>query len=145
MVLTLGTLWAVLAAAATTMVLGMIWYGKLFQKPWVEAMGWQDLSEAELKEKQDSAGPGYMMSLAGTVLATVLLWFLYDWSTGMPEGYAPWMKGLVLGFTGFLAFYLPGTLTGTFFHEQSFKLWAISAGYWFVLALAWGAFVGIFH
>lgn len=145
MAITIGLLWAVLAAVAVNMLLGMLWYGTLFAKPWIKAMGWGDLRPEELKAKQQSAGPGYAISMATSAVATVMLWFLFDWAQGTPDAYAPWLKGLVIGFTGFVAFYIPGTLTGAFFHEQRFSLWAISAGYWGILAMAWGVFVGLFY
>lgn len=145
MALTIGVLWAILAGVATNMILGMLWYGPLFGKAWLRGMGWADRSDEELEAMKKSAGPGYMVSMLTSAVAVLLLWFLFDWATDAPESYAPWLKGLVLGFTGWAAFYVPGSLTAIFFQEQKFSVWAIGAGYWGLLAMAWGAYVGLFH
>ncbi len=140
----LGLLWAVLAAVATNMLLGMAWYGWLFADAWLDAMGLDRLSEVEKERMQEEARPGYVVSMLGAALATVLLWFLFDWAQGMPAGYSDPLKGLVLGFTAWLAFYLGPTLTTTFFEERNLKAWAIGAGYWGVLAMLYGVYVGLF-
>ncbi len=140
----LGLLWAILLAVATNMIVGMLWYGPLFGKPWMKARGWDDLSPEEIKAHQSSAGPGYAISMASAVLATTLLWFLFDWATAAPEAYAPALKGAVLGFTCWLGFYVGPTLTSRFFEEQHIVLWALGAGYWGVLSTLYGVYVGIF-
>ena len=71
--------------------------------------------------------------------------FLYDWA--MPgSGYSDgWMFGISLGTAGWLAFYVPGTLTGIFFDRRPFGFWAISAGYWGLIAVVTGLYIGLFH
>lgn len=145
MALTLGLLWAVLAAVATNMVLGMAWYGPLFGKRWMRAMGIEDLSEEETQQMQKEAMPGYAVSMVGAVVATVILWFGFDWAAAAPEGYSDWLKGLVLGFSAWLGFYLLPSATMTFFEDKDRTVWAIGAGYWGVLALLYGVYVGVFH
>lgn len=139
----LGLLWAVLAAVATNMVVGIAWYGWLFADPFVEAMGMEDLSEKERTQMQEDARPGYAVSMASAALATVLLWFLFGWADQMPV--TGWVKGLELGFIAWLGFYLGPTLTTSIFEDRPLKVWAIGAGYWGVLALAYGAYVGLFY
>lgn len=140
-----GLLWAVLAAVATNMAVGMAWYGWLFADPFVEAMGMDELSEAEQEAMQEEAQPGYFVSMASAALATVLLWFLFGWADGMPAGYSDPLKGLVLGFSAWLGFYVGPTLTTGFFEGRNWTVWAIGAGYWGLLAVLYGVYVGIFH
>ncbi len=140
----LGLLWAILCAVATNMIVGMLWYGPIFGKIWMKAVGWGNLSEEELKAKQASAMPGYMVSMASAALATTLLWFLFGWATDAPEAYAPPMKGAILGFTCWLGFFVGPTLVTRFFEEQKMVAWALGAGYWGVLSILYGVYVGIF-
>lgn len=141
----LGLLWAVLAAVATNIVMGMLWYGWLFKDPWMRSMGLDRLSEAEQEAMQKEAMPGYGMSMASAAVATVLLWFLFGWAGNMPEAYSDPLKGLVLGFTVWLGFYVGPTLTAEFFEDKRWTTWAIGAGYWGVLAILYGLYVGIFY
>lgn len=141
----LGLLWAVLAAVATNILVGMLWYGKLFADPWLRSMGIEHLSPAEQERMQEEAMPGYVVSMVSAALATVLLWFLFGWADGMPAGYSDPLKGIVLGFTAWLGFYLGPSLTTEFFEDRRWVAWAIGAGYWGVLAVAYGAYVGVFY
>lgn len=140
-----GLLFAVVAAVATNMGLGMLWYGKLFAKPWIEAMGMDDLSDEDKEQMQEDAMPGYAVSMAGAAVATVLLWFLFGWARAdMPGAYGAPMKGLVLGFSAWLGFYVAPTLATTWFEDRDRTVWAIGAGYWGVLAVLYGVYVGVF-
>lgn len=141
----LGLLWAVLAAVATNIGLGMLWYGWLFAKPWMRSMGIGELTEAEQEQMQKEAMPGYFVSMVSAAVATVLLWYLFGWAANMPGAYAPWLKGLVLGFTAWLGFYVGPTLTSEFYEDRRWVAWAIGAGYWGVLAMVYGVYVGIFR
>ncbi len=141
----LGLLWAVLAAVATNMALGMAWYGWLFAKPWMRSMGIENLSETEQEQMQKEATPGYLVSMTSALVTTVLLWFMFGWADGMPEAYTDPLKGLVLGFTAWLGFYVGPSLTAEFFEDKRWTAWAIGAGYWGVLAMLYGVYVGVFY
>lgn len=139
----LGLLWATLTAIVMSVLLGFLWYAMLFKTPWLRAMGWDTLSHEEKKQKQESGGPGYVASMLGTAVLTVLLWFLFQWAGDTPD-YADWLKGVVLGFTGWFAFYLPATLTNHFFAQKPLALWAIDAGHFGTQAVLVGLVVGLF-
>ncbi|MDX1610947.1 MAG: DUF1761 domain-containing protein [Candidatus Thermoplasmatota archaeon] len=141
----LGLLWAILAAVATNIGVGMLWYGPLFGGPWMRSMNMENISEAEMEQMREEAMPGYFISMASAALATALLWFLFDWASAMPDAYAPWLKGLVLGFTAWLGFYVGPSLTTEFYESKRFVAWAIGAGYWGVTAMLYGVYVGVFH
>ncbi len=139
----LGLLWAVLAAVATNMLVGFVWYGVLFEGPWSRSMGYDDISQAESEQMQAQARPGYAVSMAGAAVATLMLWFLYGWADAMPvEG---WLKGVEIGFMAWLGFYVGPSLTAEFFEGRRWTAWAIGAGYWGVLAILYGVYVGVFY
>lgn len=143
MAFSFDTLWAVLAAVVGTFVLGFLWYGPLLGKPWTRAMGWDRLSEVERMGRQKDAMPGYATSIGGTVVATLVLWILYGWAV-QGATYSGPMLGMAIGLAGWLAFYLPGTLTSRFFEGKGWTLTWIGAGYWAACALIQGAAVGFF-
>lgn len=145
MELTLGLVWAILAAVVGTFALGFLWYGPLFGKPWMRAMGWEGKSKAEMEEvmRTSSPTPGYLVSLAGAILATFLLWILYGWAK-VGASYEGPMLGMALASAGWLAFYLPGTLTSRFFESRDWTLTWIGALYFLAAALIQGAAVGFF-
>ncbi len=139
----LGLLWAVLAAVATNMAVGMLWYGWIFKDPWMRAMGVEGLTERETEQMQQQATPGYIVSMVSAGIATILLWFLYGWADAMPvDG---WVKGLELGFMAWLGFYVGPSLTTEFFEDRRWTAWVIGAGYWGVLAMLYGVYVGLLH
>ncbi len=144
MTLDLGTLWAALVCMASTMVVGALWYGPVFGKPWMRAVGMDKLSEDDLQKVQKEAMPGYMVSMGSAGIAAVLLDLMLDWAIpGSPYVDQPgWLGGMAIAFTMFITFYVPGTLTAQFFEGRRWLMWALGAGYWGVLALIWGAAVG---
>lgn len=56
-------IWVILIAVVFNMVLGMLWYGPFFGKPWMKGMGWDPDKADEIKEKQKSAWVGYVFSM----------------------------------------------------------------------------------
>lgn len=145
MALGLWTVWAVLAAVVTSMIMGFVWYGPIFGKAFMRYLGMDALTPEQMKEGQKEAMPGYLVSMATVAVSTVVIAFLFDWA--MPgSGYADgWMFGISLGVAGWLAFYVPGTLTGIFFDKRPFGFWAISAGYWGLMGVISGLYVGLLH
>lgn len=138
-------LWIGLAAAATSMVTGMLWFGPIFGKPWVNAMGWGALTKDELKEKTKGAGPGYAASMVLSAGSALALWVLYDWGRPrMPDLEAP-LGGPFLGLLAWAGFYFPGTFVSRFFEGRKWTLWFIDTGYWMVQAVLAGLWVGLFH
>lgn len=146
MALGIGTLWAVLAAMGTSMVLGIVWYGMIWKRPYMQLTGLDKLSEAEQEKSQKEAMPGYISSLITVAIATVVIAFLYDWSFEGSGYTSPAVFGLALGTTGWLAFYMPGTFTNRFFlpERPPLGLWFITSGYWLIVAALTGLYVGVF-
>lgn len=141
----LGLLWAALIAVAVNMGLGMAWYGLLFGKPWMEAMGVGDLSREDKERMQQEAMPGYVASMVGAVVAVAFLWVVFGWIGGRAPDVPAWFLGLALGLGAWLGFYVVPSVTTTFFEDRDPVVWAIGAGYWGTLAMVYGVLVGVFH
>lgn len=142
----LSLLWTALAGAATSMIVGMIWYGPLLGKPWMKAMGWSDLSEDQIKQKQKGAMPGYLMSMAWAAAVSVFIHavlFRWDFYTLMGSMSEP-VAGLFIGAVGWAAFWLPAAKVATFF-EGNWPLFMISGGFWLIQYSLYGLWAGLFH
>lgn len=119
---------AVLAAAASTFVLGGLWYSLLFAKPWQRAAGVTD-------EQLRSGAPRVFVgsALLALVAATSLAAFI---GTG---GLA---FGVFAGFAAGLTFVGAAFGINYLFERRSLRLWAINAGYNVLAFTAMGAIVG---
>lgn len=123
--------WAIIVATAAAFALGALWYGPLFGKAWVAALG---KSEDEL---QPSPEPFIISAVAALIMCIVV---------------AALMQGLAM--TGALAGILFGLITGigyiatsmasdTAFCGWGWKLWAIQAGYRVAYSALMGGIIGI--
>jgi hypothetical protein len=131
-------LWAVLAAAVASMIIGFVWYSPiLFAKPWMLAMGYDPEDKARIAEMQKTAGPKYGISfLASLLTAFVLGKFMLHF------GISTYFYGAKVGFEVWIAFVLTVQLTDKLFSNRPLKLFLINTGYQFVCYLVMGAIVG---
>jgi hypothetical protein len=131
-------LWAVLAAAVASMIIGFVWYSPiLFAKPWMLAMGYDPEDKVRIAEMQKTAGPKYGISfLASLLTAFVLGKFMLHF------GISTYFYGAKVGFEVWIAFVLTVQLTDKLFSNRPLKLFLINTGYQFVCYLVMGAVVG---
>ena len=123
---------AVLIAAIAAMMLGFLWYGPLFSKPWMKLVG---LKEADLKQ---GPGMGYFWTfLLALLLAFVLKHFLaYTESNTVGEALITglWISvGIVLTTMG------PNYI----FTKKPLSLGAIDIGYQFANILVMSAILTV--
>ncbi len=130
---------AVIAATLSTFLVGWLWYGPLFGKAWMNAVG---LSEEQLQKGNMAKifGLSFVFEL---IMALNLAMFL----TGSPEAAAQMDAG-----TG--AFY--GFLTGfgwvffalavnSLYEQKSWKYIFINGGYWAVAFTVMGLIIGAWN
>jgi hypothetical protein len=131
-------LWAILASALATMVVGFVWYSPLlFARPWMVLMGYDPDDKAKIAEMQKSAGPSYMLSLVASVLSAAVLGKIIAIATINTPLY-----GMKMGLAVWLGFVTTVQLTNSLFGRQPAKLYAIKTGYQLVCFLAMGAIMG---
>ena len=131
-------IWAVLASAVATMVLGFLWYSPvLFAKPWTTLMGYDPNDKEKLAEMQKSAGPAYGMSLVASILSAFVLGKIITLTHIASVPY-----GMKIGMAVWLAFVTTVQLTNALFSKQPFKLYMINTGYQLLCYLAMGAIMG---
>ncbi|MCC7019078.1 MAG: DUF1761 domain-containing protein [Ardenticatenales bacterium] len=115
---------AIVVCVVAAMALGFVWYGPLFGKLWLELMGWGTKNEAELKEMQSKAMPGYaVMAVGAAVMALVLQAVLH--ATGAATVGAAVIVAALL----WLGFVATSTLGTAMFSDTDKRLWALNEGY----------------
>jgi len=127
--------WAVLVAAVINMAVGAVWYSPmLFGKEWSKLIG------KKMEDMRKNAGPGYAISTVGALIeAWVLAHFV------IYAGSNTALRGVETAFWLWLAFVAVTLAIGSVFAGQSWRLWKINAGYFFVVLLVQGAVLAVWH
>jgi hypothetical protein len=122
--------WAILVAAASSFILGGVWYGPMFKAKWCEAAG-----------VDPDKPPGHPARVFGGAFAlSVIAATLYAWFLGPdPDPIFSIAMGVAVGLgwvsTSFGINYL--------FAGRRFVLWAIDAGYHTLQFALYGAVFGL--
>jgi len=133
--------WAVLACALATMVVGFLWYSPLlFANPWMKLMGYDPNDKAKIAEMQKSAGPSYAMSLVASLLSAAVLAKVIQISTVHSPLY-----GIKVALAVWLGFVTTVQLTNALFSRQPAKLYAINTGYQLVCYVVMGAILSVWR
>jgi hypothetical protein len=123
---------AVIVAALVPFLIGSVWYGPLFAKPWSELTGIRRGTPG-----QNSMGLTMGMSLVlNLVIATSLAMFI---------GRTEWSFGLLAGFAAGFTFVAMAFGITYLFESRPLKLWLINAGYQTVVFTIMGAIIGAWH
>ncbi|MBP6860322.1 MAG: DUF1761 domain-containing protein [Candidatus Pacebacteria bacterium] len=119
---------AVLAAAVAVMVIGTLWYGPVFGKPWRRMMGYtpESMKAMKLTAGQAIAGGIVTALLKAYVLAHVAVMF----------GAQGFEGAFMLAFWMWLGLVMPTLASGFLWENKPFKLFAFNAAHGFVELLA---------
>ena len=122
--------WAILVATVLAFVLGGLWYGPLFGKAWLAAMG---KTEDEI---EPSPSPVIISFFTALVTAITLAWLVYALSiTG-------WGAGALLGLVTGVGFIATAMASDTAFCGWGLRLFIIQSGYRVVYSVVMGALLG---
>ncbi len=130
--------WAVLGAAVASFVLGALWYGPVFGKPWIRLMGFTPESMKAMKMTPTKAMIGIFI---GSLLTSYVLAHAIVFGIAY-TGIAGALGGMMAGFYYWLGFALPLTATAYLVEGKSAKLWFLNAAYYLVSFLIAGAILG---
>lgn len=133
---------AIAASGVASMVIGFLWYGPLFGKPWSKLMGWGDMTPEQLKEKQKKAGPMYAISFVGSLVMAYVLAHSLAFAQAY-LGTSGFSSGLEAGFWSWLGFVAPVTIGSVLWEGKPMKLWYINASYYLVLLLVMGVILAL--
>lgn len=114
---------AIVVATLLTFVIGAIWYGPLFGKPWMKEMGF---TEEDLKDANMAMiyGTAFVLELIMTINLAL---FIGD-STSI-------MKGLAVALQMGLGFIALAMAVNALFSRTTIRLWFINAFYFVVCFL----------
>ena len=127
---------AIVVAVLASWIVGGLWYGPIFGKPWKKEMG----VPPDAKPAGSDMAKALGLNLFGTFLTAFVLahdvlgwrpWLAPSpWSAGAPPG--PAVYGFFAGFLAWLGFMVPVLLNGVAFEKRSWRLFFINAGFQFV-------------
>ena len=122
--------WAILVATALAFVLGGIWYGPIFGKAWLAALG---KTEDEI---EPSPSPFIISFFTALLTAVVLAWLVVE------VGVTGAMDGALLGLVTGIGFIATAMASDSAFCGWPLKLFLIQAGYRVTYAILMGAVIG---
>ncbi len=131
---------AVLVSTVAAMVVGFLWYGPLFGKPWMElSVFTQEKMEAA---KAKGMGKSYFLMIIGALVMSYVLAHALIFASAYlhVEGI---VAGLTAGFWNWLGFIAPVTLGTVIWEGKPWKLWFINAGYYLVALLVMGVILAV--
>ena len=123
--------WAIIVATAVAFALGGLWYGPLFGKAWLIAIG---KTEDDIKPSAEPFVVSAVAALATCVVVAALMRMLD--MTGL-------VSGLAFGFFTGMGFIATAMASDTAFCGWGWKLWAIQAGYRVSYSVLMGGIIGI--
>jgi hypothetical protein len=131
--------WAVLASAVASMVVGSIWYGPMFGKMFMAAMGMDKWSP----EKQDAEKKKMTKLYLGQFLASLVMFYVLAWLMGALGAKSP-MSGVTVAFWVWLGFVVPVKFGDALWGGKMTMFW-LGAGNMLLTLLVAGAIIGAWH
>jgi len=125
---------AVLVAALFTFVLGFLWYGPLFGKPWMRLAG----------VAAESMKPGaldFVVWIGGALLTSFGLANVLETANAYTHMSAT--SGLATGFWTWLSFVVPVSAGIVFSERKPPALWLLTAGYYLVALCGMGTILAL--
>jgi len=122
--------WAVVVSAIVFFALGTLWYGPLFGKFWMKAMGWTKEtleSDKVISNMKVSFG---LMFIASLIMAWVTA-HMVDFMFQIYGDLTPLTIGLSNGFWLWLGYVFAYLLTAPAFEKKPWSYVLINGGYWF--------------
>jgi hypothetical protein len=121
---------SVFVAALSGFVIGSLWYGPLFQKPWMQLTGMTKEKGAQANMAVTFGG-AYVLNVIGAAGIAMVLGDHGGWHNGLHTGA---LAGLFFVAAALGVIYL--------FEQRPWRLWCINAGYQVVNFAAMGAVLG---
>ena len=129
-------IWAVVVSAIASMVIGSIWYGPLFGKKFIYAMG----MDTWTSEKQEAMKKAMWKSYVGQFIASLVMFFVMAWyiTTSIHTGV---FGGVANAFGLWLGFVVPLSFGNALWGGKMTIFW-LTIGNMLVTLLVAGAIIG---
>ncbi len=128
---------AVIACGVAAMVIGFLWYGPLFGKPWKKEMGYTNES---MKAMKQSPNQSYAIMAVGALLQAYVL----SVTLGISEvAFGPLQLGMAMqgAFWLWLGFIATVQVGAVLWENKSWKLFFLNASYSFVVMQVMAAII----
>jgi hypothetical protein len=121
---------SVFVAALSGFAIGSLWYGPLFQKPWMQLTGMTKEKGAQASMALVMGG-AYVLNVVCAIGIAFVLGEHHGWAAGFHTG-------------AFIGVFFVATTLGVIylFEQRPLKLWLINAGYQVVNLAAMGTILG---
>ncbi len=127
---------AVLVSAIVSMIIGFIWYGPLFGKTWMQAMG---MTEAKMRQaKKGGMGKMYFAAFVGALVWVYVLSFFIGYA-----GATTLISGAMIGFWAWLGFVVTTHFAHALFEGKNMNVFYINMGHHLVEFLIIGALLAV--
>ena len=127
---------AILLSAVASMVIGSVWYGPLFGKRYMVALGMDQWTP----EKKEAMKRTMMLSYAGQFVASLLMFFVLAWYTAL-SGHTGVLGGINNAFWVWIGFVVPLKLGDALWGGKMVLFW-LGIGNMLLTLLAAGAIIG---
>jgi hypothetical protein len=131
-------LWAILASAASSMIIGFVWYGPLFGKAWARYSGWTEEKIKTVSGK--SMGLTYGLTLIAAIVSSLALTVL-----SRSLGATTARDGLMIGALAGVGLAAMALATNFLFERRPLGFWLIVAGYEVIFMATAGVIVTIWR
>ncbi len=123
--------WAILVATVAAFALGGLWYGPLFGKAWLRALG---KTEADITPSPRPFVISAVTSLVTCVVVAALMALI---------GLTGLVAGLLFGLATGIGFIATAMASDAAFCDWGWRLWAIQAGYRVAYSVLMGGIIGL--
>ena len=123
--------WAILVATVAAFALGGLWYGPLFGKAWLRALG---KTEADITPSPRPFVISAVTSLVTCVVVAALMALI---------GLTGLVAGLLFGLATGIGFIATAMASDAAFCGWGWRLWAIQAGYRVAYSVLMGGIIGL--
>lgn len=128
--------WAILVAAIASMAIGSVWYGPVFGKKFIRAMG-MDSWSPEKRAKMKKSMP---LSYVSQFVASMVMFFVFAWYIGL-SNHGGMFGGLINAFWVWIGFVVPLKLGDALWGGTMTLFW-LGVGNMLLTLLAAGAIIG---
>jgi hypothetical protein len=126
--------WAILVCGIASMVLGSLWFGPLFGKPWQKLMGWENVDAAKKEEMMKGMTKSYVFAFVGALVMAYALAhsLVFAQAYLKVSGSSAALQGAFWTWLGFIA---PVTMSSILWEGKSWKLWTLTNAYYLIQLL----------
>ena len=128
---------AIIVSVIISVVLGFLWYGPLFGKPWMKLM---NINPKDVDKKKKRMGKTYFVMIISTLISVYILSLLI-----INLGATTIMEGAMIGFLVWIGFIATITLSSVLWEGKSIKLYMLNNSYNLIVNLIAGALLAVWR